>query len=307
MKEFASHRQVLYGLTADTHFLNLLHQPQSSGKIEQVFNRAINISVNNTLYTLLSSQSDNAPNSCRLINKDFTLLTIEEGDSVRFLNKEIIIGGKYLISFSVCDLWQCTDVIFRRDKLTTDDYLSFLLTQKNNLDVILNSNKQSLFNYSGNNIFYISMSEQFTKLRLNLVELIIKGDRLTLPDVISQFVGLGIGLTPSGDDYLVGLMAFLLLKGHPVSSLCPEFYQSIARSKNRTTSISAITLEKALNREYRENMQQLIQSLADAEETYIHSQFSDILNIGSSSGCDMLFGLRDALYITHYLGEKYVD
>ena len=307
MKESASRRQVLYGLTADTHFLNLLHQPQPSGKIEQVFNRAINISVNNILYTLLSSPSDNAPNSCRLINKDFTLLTIKEGDAVNFLNKEMIIGGKYLISFSVCDLWQCRDVIFHPDKLMTDSYFSFLSTQINNLDIILNSNKQSLFNYSGNNIFYISMSEQLTQLRFNLVELVIKGDRLKLPDVISQFVGLGIGLTPSGDDYLVGLMAFLLLKGHPVSSLCPEFYQSIARSKNRTTSISAITLEKAFNREYRENMQQLIQSLADAEETYIHSQFSDILNIGSSSGCDMLFGLRDALYITHYLGEKYVD
>lgn len=307
MKESASRRQVLYGLTADIHFLNLLHQPQSSGKIEQVFNRAINISVNNILYTLLSSQSDNAPNSCRLINKNFTLLTIKEGDSVCFSNKDMVIGERYLISFSVCDPWQYADVIFSPDKLITDDYLSFLETQRDNLDVILNSNKQSLFNYSGNNVFYISMSEKLTQLRLNLVELIIKGDRLRLPDVISQFVGLGIGLTPSGDDYLVGLMAFLLLKGHPASSFCPDFYQSIARSKNRTTSISAITLEKALNREYRENMQQLIQSLADAKETHIHSQFSDILNIGSSSGCDMLFGLRDALYITHYLGEKYVD
>ncbi|MCL0020389.1 DUF2877 domain-containing protein, partial [Providencia rettgeri] len=67
------------------------------------------------------------------------------------------------------------------------------------------------------------------------------------------------------------------------------------------------SLEKALNREYRENMQQLIQSLVDAKETNIYPQFLEILNIGSSSGSDMLFGLRDALYITHYFGENYVD
>ncbi len=47
-------------------------------------------------------------------------------------------------------------------------------------------------------------------------------------------------------------------------------------------------------------MQQLIQSLVDAKETNIYPQFLEILNIGSSSGSDMLFGLRDALYITHY-------
>ncbi|MGW1370651.1 DUF2877 domain-containing protein, partial [Providencia hangzhouensis] len=172
---------------------------------------------------------------------------------------------------------------------------------------ILTENKNSLFKYQGDNFFYLSMTEQLVQLRSELIESIIKKNKENIIYVIRQFVGLGIGLTPSGDDYLVGLMAFLLLTGHPAATFYPEFYQGITQSLSQTTPISAITLEKALNREYRENMQQLIQSLVDAKETNIYPQFLEILNIGSSSGSDMLFGLRDALYITHYFGENYVD
>ncbi|HHE6470587.1 TPA: DUF2877 domain-containing protein [Providencia rettgeri] len=307
MNASISHRQRLYGLTADTQFLNLLHQPSPQGTIEQVFNKAINFSIDNVLYTLLCSQLDNAPNSCRLINKDFSLFEIKEGESINLLNKEILIGNNYLLSFSLCKEWRQPVINFSDNKLKNSNYLLYIEKQINRLDLILTENKSSLFKYQGDNFFYLSMTKQLVQLRSELIESIIKKDKENIIYVIRQFVGLGIGLTPSGDDYLVGLMAFLLLIGHPVATFYPEFFKGITQSLGQTTPISAITLEKALNREYRENMQQLIQSLVDAKETNIYPQFLEILNIGSSSGSDMLFGLRDALYITHYFGENYVD
>ncbi|MDD9341798.1 MAG: DUF2877 domain-containing protein [Providencia heimbachae] len=307
MNTLTSHRQILYGLTADTHFLNLLNQPQLSGKVEQVFNKAINISIDNRLFTLLSSPLDNAPNSCRLLNKDFSLLNIKSGDSFYLLDKDIAIGECYLLSFSLCKQWQQPIIEFIPDKIEKKDYQLFLRNQLKALDLILNSNESSLFNYQGDNVFYLSSSEKLNQLRTRLIRSLEKQEHQHLVSTINQFIGLGIGLTPSGDDYLVGLMAFLLLKNHPAYLFYPEFYQGITQSKERTTPISAITLEKALNHEYRENMHQLIQSLVDAKETEIYSQFLAILNIGSSSGSDMLFGIRDALYLTHYFGERYVD
>ncbi|MDK7757531.1 MULTISPECIES: DUF2877 domain-containing protein [Providencia] len=307
MNASISHRQRLYGLTADTHFLNLLHQPSPQGTIEQVFNKAINFSIDNVLYTLLCSQLDNAPNSCRLINKDFSLFDIKEGESINLLDKEILVGNNYLLSFSLCKEWQQPVINFNDNKLKKPSYLLYIEKQISSLDLILTENKSSLFKYQGDNFFYLSMTKQLVQLRSELIESIIKKDKENIVYVIRQFVGLGIGLTPSGDDYLVGLMAFLLLIGHPVATFYPEFFKGITQSLGQTTPISAITLEKALNREYRENMQQLIQSLVDAKETNIYPQFLEILNIGSSSGSDMLFGLRDALYITHYFGENYVD
>lgn len=307
MKASISHRQILYGLTADSHFLKLLHQPQFTGKVEQVFNKAINISIGHVLYTLLSAQLDNAPNSCRLINTNFSLLTLKAGEPIVFSNNEMAVGENYLISFSLCKEWQQPNIVFNDKKIRNSNYLLYIAKQVKTLDLILSENKNSLFNYQGENIFYRSMSEQLIQLRLELIELLKSKKQQPLAKVIRQFIGLGIGLTPSGDDYLVGLMAGGLRKGHIIFAAYDEFHQAITQGKNQTTPISAITLEKALNQEYRENMQQLIQALVDAEETHIYSQFLEILNIGSSSGSDMLFGLRDALYLTHYFGENYVD
>ncbi|MTC23790.1 MULTISPECIES: DUF2877 domain-containing protein [unclassified Providencia] len=307
MNRHQSQRQSIYGLTADAHFLHLLHQPSLTGNIEQVFNKAINFSIDNQLYTLLGSQTDNAPNSCRIINKDFSPLNITTGDSVYILNNEIHIGEKYTISFLLCKKWNPPTVYFINEKLTEEKYRYFLQSKINEIDSILNDKTHSLFNYQGDNCFYLESSKKLNELRSSLINLLINKRYQALTHIVSQFVGLGIGLTPSGDDYLVGLMAFLLLKHHPANSCYPSFYQGISQSKANTTPISAITLEKALNQEYRENMHQLIQCLVDGRETNIYPQILEILNIGSSSGCDMLFGIRDALFLTHYFGETHVD
>nr|WP_282558894.1 DUF2877 domain-containing protein [Providencia alcalifaciens] len=284
-----------------------MHQPQLTGCIEQVFNKAINFSVNHQLYTLLSSQIDNAPNSCRLINKDFLSCKINVGDSVFILNNEIHIGENYAISFLLCTTWKPSTIYFVAEKINDKDYLFFLKSKFNEIDSILNKRTHSLFNYQGNNLFYLESSKKLNELRFSLINALMNKQSSEVANIVSQFIGLGIGLTPSGDDYLVGLMAFLLLKNHPANSFYISFYQGILHSKGNTTPISAITLEKALDQGYRENMHQLIQCLVDGRNENIYPKILEILNIGSSSGCDMLFGIRDALFLTHYFGETHVD
>ncbi|HHR5860825.1 DUF2877 domain-containing protein [Providencia alcalifaciens] len=284
-----------------------MHQPQLTGCIEQVFNKAINFSVNHQLYTLLSSQIDNAPNSCRLINKDFLSYKINVGDSVFILNNEIHIGENYAISFLLCTTWKPSTIYFVAEKINDKDYLFFLESKFNEIDSILNKRTHSLFNYQGNNLFYLESSKKLNELRFSLINALMNKQSSEVANIVSQFIGLGIGLTPSGDDYLVGLMAFLLLKNHPANSFYISFYQGILHSKGNTTPISAITLEKALDQGYRENMHQLIQCLVDGRNENIYPKILEILNIGSSSGCDMLFGIRDALFLTHYFGETHVD
>ncbi|WP_272516538.1 DUF2877 domain-containing protein [Providencia sp. PROV209] len=284
-----------------------MHQPQLTGCIEQVFNKAINFSVNHQLYTLLSSQIDNAPNSCRLINKDFLSCKINVGDSVFILNNEIHIGENYAISFLLCTTWKPSTIYFVAEKINDKDYLFFLKSKFNEIDSILNKRTHSLFNYQGNNLFYLESSKKLNELRFSLINALMNKQSSEVANIVSQFIGLGIGLTPSGDDYLVGLMAFLLLKNHPANSFYISFYQGILHSKGNTTPISAITLEKALDQGYRENMHQLIQCLVDGRNENTYPKILEILNIGSSSGCDMLFGIRDALFLTHYFGETHVD
>ncbi|WP_272690353.1 DUF2877 domain-containing protein [Providencia sp. PROV152] len=307
MNNIKTQRQQLHGLSADITFFNLLNQPSLSGHIEQVFRKAINISINHSLFTLLSAELDNAPNSCRLLNSDLSQLNIKEGENVYLSDKKIYFGDHYFLSFSLCHQWQPNNISFIPEKINSDDYFTFLNFNINEIDKLLNKSGHALLSYHGCNLFYSSLANKLNLLRNELIDSLKKAEHQNLPVIIQQFVGLGIGLTPSGDDYLVGLMAFLLLKHHPAQHLHPFFEQGIRRAKDATTKISAITLEKALNREYRENLLQLIQMLVTADERNIYPQYQKILDIGSSSGSDMLFGIRDALYLTHYFGEKYVD
>nr|ELR5114477.1 DUF2877 domain-containing protein [Providencia stuartii] len=307
MDTIKTQRQQLYGISADVAFLQLLDQPAFSGTVEQIFHKALNISVGDTLLTLLSTELDNAPNSCRILNNDFTRLNLQEGDQVYFSGKIIYLADHYFLSFSFCQKWLPKEIFFNPNKINQKQYLSFLNNKVNIIDELLKKEGNSLFNYCGDNLFYLATSEKLNLLRNELINALLKQQYQILPDIIKQFIGLGIGLTPSADDYLVGLMAFLLLKHHPLQHLKCQFQQGINNARTTTTKVSAITLEKAINHQYRENILQLLQMLVAASKKDIYPQFRQILDIGSSSGSDMLFGIRDALYLTHYFGERYVD
>lgn len=74
-------------------------------------------------------------------------------------------------------------------------------------------------------------------------------------------MGLGIGLTPSADDYLTGLALILFIPGHPAEKYKEEFYLGLQRGKNNTTLLSAITLEAALQQRCRENIHRFIHNI----------------------------------------------
>lgn len=74
-------------------------------------------------------------------------------------------------------------------------------------------------------------------------------------------IGLGIGLTPSADDYLTGLVLILFISGHPAEKYKEEFYLGLQRGRNNTTLLSAITLEAALQQRCRENIHRFIHNI----------------------------------------------
>ncbi|MEW3177713.1 DUF2877 domain-containing protein, partial [Escherichia coli] len=65
----------------------------------------------------------------------------------------------------------------------------------------------TLFLYQGDNPFYQEISRQLLNRRKNLLKALCTGENITA--AVNQLIGLGIGLTPSSDDYLVGLSTIL--------------------------------------------------------------------------------------------------
>ena len=112
------------------------------------------------------------------------------------------------------------------------------------------------------------------------------------------FLGWGHGLTPSGDDFLDGLILFY--SRWPLLSPLPpadteEFCSSILQAaKSRTTSLSVSLLELAVLKTGDERLIAAVDGLA-AGSTELKDWLPRLLTYGSSSGGDALLGMALAI------------
>lgn len=129
------------------------------------------------------------------------------------------------------------------------------------------------------------------------------GDSAKMADTLCRLIGLGIGLTPSGDDFLCGFLAGLHLSPPSSRTLTSEsdisqihmtesnYFQRILEKKilshlDRTNEISAAFLQCAVLGQFSAPVHLLRNPEITAEQIY--QAFS---GIGHSSGIDTLCGI----------------
>jgi hypothetical protein len=119
---------------------------------------------------------------------------------------------------------------------------------------------------------------------------IYTGDRAQLALGAQRLAGLGPGLTPAGDDFLVGWMAGLWLfgtgAGLPVAELCGLM---AAAAAPRTTRLSAAWLRHAAAGRFGEAWHRLAADVGD--EDALRAAAGRIRDTGATSGSDALAGL----------------
>lgn len=115
---------------------------------------------------------------------------------------------------------------------------------------------------------------------------------------ITDLIGLGIGLTPSGDDFLCGVLAGLTLLGLRNSQDFRHLSAEISRSLAKTNAISAAFLHCAMNGQFSE----ALITLGSVSFSQSLQMFHDI---GHSSGADTLCGLYFALCGLYFAFGKF--
>ncbi len=109
---------------------------------------------------------------------------------------------------------------------------------------------------------------------------------------LSRLLGLGIGLTPSGDDFLCGVLAGLHMTGNDRHPFTQRLRSELANRLSDTIDFSAAFLSCALDLQFSLAVNRLYR-LPDACE--ILASFEEI---GHSSGTDTLCGILFSL--THF-------
>jgi hypothetical protein len=129
------------------------------------------------------------------------------------------------------------------------------------------------------------------------------------PPGISQsadsLIGLGAGLTPSGDDFLGGMFfALKTLQSYYPDMVCREYLPALESNHSRTHLISFTLLNDLANGHAVAPLHHIINGLLSGESTERLYPFVSQLNqVGHSTGWDLLTGLLVGLlttYRSHY-------
>ena len=116
------------------------------------------------------------------------------------------------------------------------------------------------------------------------------GDPVAFADAASRLIGLGEGLTPSGDDCVVGCLA-------TIHRLAPEWLvahdvlreQLAGAAASRTTDVARDFLLEALEGRFAEPVRLLVTAGCDEAA---RPAASELLAMGATSGADTLHGIR---------------
>ncbi|MGH6979832.1 MAG: DUF2877 domain-containing protein [Stellaceae bacterium] len=119
-------------------------------------------------------------------------------------------------------------------------------------------------------------------------------DREAACAVVDRLVGLGDGLTPAGDDFLVGFLAGLWswpLKDEPRRRFRAALADRVVAVSNRTGAISRHYLEAAAEGEVSQTLADLAAAIGKGDAKKTAGAVAAALAVGASSGAAASYGL----------------
>lgn len=112
-------------------------------------------------------------------------------------------------------------------------------------------------------------------------------------DAVRTLLGLGPGLTPSGDDALSGAILTLRVTGRDAAA--ERLYDAVRRAWHRTTSISASLLDAAGRGHATPAVTDLLRAVAAGDPARVAGALPAAVAVGHSSGADLVAGVAGAV------------
>jgi hypothetical protein len=113
----------------------------------------------------------------------------------------------------------------------------------------------------------------------------------------SRLIGLGPGLTPSGDDYIVGLALVSAMAGGLVGRYQPFLAGLVREHRNRTNEISFTAMREATRGRARQSLIALFDATVTDDRRALRDAAQAVIAIGNTSGTDILSGVQAGLHL----------
>jgi hypothetical protein len=123
-------------------------------------------------------------------------------------------------------------------------------------------------------------------------------------EAAKRIVGLGFGLTPSGDDFLAGFLGAAFCFAN-ADAFRKEVFDSMRSVIHRTTLPSFFMLRAALGGFYSEPLAALLISLMTGKADDLDGAIKALIALGATSGQDVLAGVLSYLQISSLCGTAH--
>ncbi len=213
---------------------------------------------------LISENVDPEPSS--VVIKNFPELKKLKHDHIEYYQDTLMLN-EYQINLSQAKIFSTADIYLKKVDKVFYSKLNYFVKK----------------NYSCE--LYVSAAKEVCQRLLEF-----KPEAVFDPRALESLVGFGIGMTPSGDDFLVGLMASL--KG---TSYFEEVSEALNKLLGKTNSISREFLRCAARGEFSASFAELI--LAGNKSIDPEKHFIKIIHKGHTSGVESLLGFLKGLEI----------
>ena len=269
---------------AKSNLLSLYLENHSTGKVHSKFKNGLNVLLGNSLIYI----------GC--IGRPLSAfgLNIEEKKLNRLLDSarmgDIVVNkGERLFFYSVCE----TIIIDYKNAEQVDLRLPSIKCSSHGIK------DTKLYNFLVGIEFERLIGIYLDELTSGYIDLLLNSNKSNLKvntDIVRFFTGRGKGLTPGGDDILIGFTLALKVFGK-FDSWTTALEAGV--TSDRTTMISLAYLSALLRGYASEHFIQLVKLVDDGDMNAIEETIKEVQSFGHTSGNDTLFGF--------FLGMKYLS
>jgi hypothetical protein len=282
-------------VSVDARLVDRLPQDGRSGVVHSVHDRVVNLRTPDGLLCCLSSDAlDDAPRTVRLPAAAWARLDWRAGAAVAFAPGELRYDGT-TVALAGATRWEPPAA-----DLTAVDGAQL----REAADTI----ERCLLPPGGRSPFEEATAAELARRTGLLGDALRAADVDDAADAARSLIGLGAGLTPSGDDVLTGLAVVAAATGARGTTALAALRSAVGTGsplEARTTAVSAATLAEAVAGRARHRVHALVATIAaGADAPTVAAAARHVRAIGHSSGADLLTGIRLGLVVEADLREE---
>lgn len=259
------------------------------GEIVDLFDQTANIVLNNqfpTLLTIGSSVILGSPNSLSFPMFDQIRPQLQVGDRVELFEGRLFKYPKFHATLQVT----LEETLHPPWKIIDTNRLADLKTKVNDWQ----TDEQPLS--------AVPFYQLLTKEIVAFQSAFLQDNWQEIQTQIQRILGLGLGLTPSGDDFLTGILLVFCEKTNHTN----RWQQIITDEWYRTNRISQHQLYFALSGRGKRSLLQVVQGIGESKgsDADFRQAMAQTFAIGSTSGHDLLWGVLTGFDLWNEKGEE---